>query len=206
MKDTMNATVQDLRATIIPKTDQLNFDQFVAGPMVIKVTRVEVATSKEQPVIVHYEGESGRPYKPNLTMRKVLVLAWGANGDEWVGKSMELYGDPAVRFGNETVGGIRIACLSDIPKDIRVSLAVSKGKKAMYEIGVLTVAARDTDRLMDLIAGLDVTAAAQGTAALGDAWKALSAADRKALGTQELERLKAMATRHDEQDQPPKED
>lgn len=64
----------------------------------------------------------------------------------------------------------------------------------------------DTERLTNLLVDLDVTAAEHGTAALGEAWKALSAADRKALGTQELERLKAMATRHDEQDQQPKED
>ncbi len=29
----MNATVEDLRATIIPKSDQLNSEQLLGGPM-----------------------------------------------------------------------------------------------------------------------------------------------------------------------------
>lgn len=129
----MNATVEDLRPTITPKSDQLNGDQLITGPIDITVTRVDVKNG-EQPVTVHYEGEAGRPYKPCLTMRRVLIMAWGENGNNWAGRSMRLYTDPAVRFGKDEVGGIRISHLTDIPRDIRVSLAVTKGKKAMYEI------------------------------------------------------------------------
>lgn len=129
----MNATVEDLRSTIIPKSDQINAEQLLTGPITITVTSVEIG-SKEQPVIVHYEGDNGRPFKPCLTMRKVLVLAWGENGNAWAGKSMTLYNDPAVRFGGTDVGGIRISHMSDIPKDIKVSLTATKGKKALYEV------------------------------------------------------------------------
>jgi len=151
----MSIEVTDLRPTIIPKSDQLNADQLVAGPVIITVTSVETTSSKEQPVIVHYEGEGGRPYKPGLTMRKVLILAWGENGHHWVGKSMELFHDPSIKFGNDLVGGIRIARLSDIPKDIKVSLAEKKGKKALHEIGVLRQSA-------ELVAALAAIAAATG--------------------------------------------
>lgn len=129
----MNATVEDLRSTIIPRSDQINAEQLLMGPMTITVTSVEIG-SKEQPVIVHYEGDNGRPFKPCLTMRKVLVLAWGENGNAWAGKSMTLYNDPSVRFGGTDVGGIRISHMSDIPKDIKVSLTATKGKKALYEV------------------------------------------------------------------------
>ena len=129
----MNATVEDLRSTIVPKSDQLNSEQLMFGAIDITVTRVE-AKSGEQPVTVHYEGENGRPYRPCLTMRKVLVHAWGENGNNWVGRSMRLYCDPAVRFGKDEVGGIRISHLTDIPRDIRVSLTATKGKKALHEI------------------------------------------------------------------------
>lgn len=129
----MNATVEDLRSTIIPKSDQINAEQLLTGPITITVTSVEIG-SKEQPVIVHYENDNGRPFKPCLTMRKVLVLAWGENGNAWAGKSMTLYNDPSVRFGGTDVGGIRISHMSDIPKDIKVSLTATKGKKALYEV------------------------------------------------------------------------
>ena len=129
----MNATVEDLRSTIVPRSDQLNSEQLMFGAIDITVTRVE-AKAGEQPVTIHYEGEAGRPYKPCLTMRKVLVHAWGENGNNWVGRSMRLYCDPAVRFGKDEVGGIRISHLTDIPRDIRVSLTATKGKKALHEI------------------------------------------------------------------------
>lgn len=129
--------VSDLRHTIVPKSDQLNADQLVGGPMTITVTKVS-ATRGDQPVTVNYEGDNGRPFKPCLTMRKVLVLAWGHDGNTWPGKSLRVYNDPGVTWGKEAVGGVRISHLSDIPKDIKVSLAVTKGKKVTYEIKKLT--------------------------------------------------------------------
>lgn len=129
----MTIDLRDIRSTIIPRSDQLNFDQLILGPVVVTVTHVTVG-SAEQPLIVHYEGENGRPYKPGLTMRRILALGWGSDAEQWVGRSMELFGDPTIRFGKEVVGGIRISRMSHIPKAIEASLAVTKGKKAMNRI------------------------------------------------------------------------
>lgn len=137
----MNATVEDLRPTIIPKSDQLNAEQLLGGPMTITVTSVQVSDSTEQPLIVHYEGEQGRPYKPSKTQRKVLLFAWGQNGNDWVGRSMTLYNDPTIKFGGMAVGGIRISHMSDIERDIDISLTATKGKKAMHKVLRLVVAA-----------------------------------------------------------------
>lgn len=134
----MSIDLRDVRSTIIPKSDQLNFDQLILGPVVVTVTHV-TAGNKEQPLIIHYEGENGRPYKPGLTMRRVIALAWGYDSEDWAGRSMELYGEPTIRFGNDAVGGIRISRMSHIAKPIEVSLAVSKGKKAMNRVEVLKV-------------------------------------------------------------------
>jgi hypothetical protein len=130
----MNATVEDLRPTIIPKSDQLNAEQLLGGPMTVTVTDVRIGNSEEQPVIVHYANESGRPFKPCKTMRKVLIHAWGADGRQWIGRAMTLYNDPAVKFGGEDVGGIRISHMTDIERDVKVSLTSTRGKKAKYEI------------------------------------------------------------------------
>jgi hypothetical protein len=129
----MTIDLRDIRSTIIPRSDQLNFDQLILGPVVVTVTHV-TAGNAEQPIIVHYEGENGRPYKPGLTMRRILALGWGSDSEQWAGRSMELYGDPTIRFGKEVVGGIRISRMSHIPKAIEASLAVTKGKKAMNRV------------------------------------------------------------------------
>lgn len=135
----MSTDVSNLRSTIVPKSDQLNSEQLLAGPITITVTDVRIGASDEQPICVHYEGEEGRPFKPCKTMRKVLILAWGPDGREWIGKSMSLYCDPQVKFGGAEVGGIRISHMTDIERDIAVSLTATKGKKALHTIRRLQV-------------------------------------------------------------------
>ncbi|WP_233854028.1 hypothetical protein [Paraburkholderia sp. HD33-4] len=130
--------ITDLRGTIVPKSDQLNAEQLLAGDVTITVTDVRMG-SEDQPVILHYENDEGRPYKPCKTMRKLLIFAWGEDGRAWVGKSMTLYNDQAVRFGGMVVGGIRISHLSHIEREISLSLTATKGKKAQHTILPLQV-------------------------------------------------------------------
>ena len=127
--------VLDIRHTIIPKSDQLNAEQLLTGPLTITVSRVTVANKQDQPVSIFYEGDKGRPFKPCKTMRALLAFAWSTNASDWVGRSMRLYCDPAVKFGSEEVGGVRISHLSDISSEkIKASFNVSRGKKAAFEV------------------------------------------------------------------------
>ena len=130
--------ITNLSSTIVPKSDQLNAEQLLKGPMTITVSEVRPGTGDDQPVNLHYTGDEGRPYKPCKTMRKVLVYFWGENGTQWVGKSMTLYNDPEVRFGGMEVGGIRISHLTDIQGDARIALTSAKGKKAVHEIKAMS--------------------------------------------------------------------
>lgn len=134
----VHTEIRDLRSTIVPKSDQLNSEQLLGGPMIITVTDVRVGAGEEQPVAVYHESMPDRPFKPCKTMRKVLILAWGADGTQWIGRSMELFCDSSVKFGGKEVGGIRISRLSDIPRDIKVSLTATKGRKDLHEIRPLT--------------------------------------------------------------------
>lgn len=147
--------VSDLRSTIIPRSDQLNSEQLLAGSMTIRVTDVRVGSSDEQPISVHYEGENGRPFKPCKTMRKVLIFAWGPDGREWIGRSMTLYNDPQVRFGGAEVGGIRISHMTDIERDVQVSLTATKGKKALHTIKRMEAGPRLFDVLQAIQAAPD---------------------------------------------------
>lgn len=162
-----------------------------------------MSATKEQPVEIHYPNQEGRPYKPCLTMRKVLIFAWGENGNKWVGRSMTLYNDPAVKFGGMDVGGIRISHLSDIPKDIKVSLTATKGKKALHEIKVMQASkpaqrpAR-TERHDSMVADFETVAREQGFDAFKAAWERLPKDDRAAIGIGERDRIGAIGNATDE--------
>jgi hypothetical protein len=179
--------VTNLRDTIVPKSDQLNAEQLLGGPITITVTAVSRGTD-DQPVVVHYEGDAGRPYKPNKSMRKVLIFAWGEDGSQWVGRSMTLFNKPDVKFGGVMVGGIRISHLSHIDREIQLSLTATKGKKEPLVIGKLVAPVDNSHQVLAAVAK-------NGTAALQAAWKALPAAARKKMGgcPDDLKKLAAQA-------------
>lgn len=128
-------TIEDLRSTTLPKSTQLNADQLIVGPMDLTVTDVRIGPDEKQPIAVHYANEAGRPFLPCLTMRRVLLAAWGHDGRDWIGRSLRVFHDPQVRFGGEDVGGVRISHMTDIPgKRIDLKLTASKGKKVLYSI------------------------------------------------------------------------
>jgi len=126
----------DISNTILAKSDQLNADDLISAPRRIKVTSV-IQGNADNPVIVHYEGDTGRPFKPCKTVRRILAAAWGVDADNWVNKEVVLYCDPSVVYAGKEVGGIRIKALSDIPKRMIISLAKTRGKKLEHVIDVL---------------------------------------------------------------------
>ena len=123
----------DLSKTIAPKSEQLNADDLIAGPRTITVTAVKLL-AEDQPVVIHFAGDEGKPYKPCKSMRRVLVRAWGADGAQYVGKSMTLFLDEQVRFGGAAVGGIRISHLSHIEKSITLALTATRATKKAYTV------------------------------------------------------------------------
>lgn len=128
----------DLSRTIIPKSDQINFEdvQTISITATIKSVR---AGNKEQPVFIDLEGYEGRPYKPSLSMRRVLVGGWGNDGKDWVGKSLTLVGDPNVKFGGVKVGGIKVKAMSGIESNFSMMLSVSRGKRVEHFVEKLVV-------------------------------------------------------------------
>ena len=130
----------DLRSTIIPKSDQQNADSLIAGPRTIKIRDVKEGDSEQQPVSIYFDGDDNKPYKPCLSMRRLLVQVWGHEGKSYIGKSMTLFLEPSVKWAGVEVGGIRISHVSDIdaPKD--VLLTVAKGKRRPFTVQPLIVA------------------------------------------------------------------
>jgi hypothetical protein len=129
----------DMRAVIIPKSDQQNSDDFLAGPRTIKISRVEIRPDTEQPVSIFFDGDNGKPYKPCKSMRRVLVGAWGPDANVYLGRSITLYRDPTAKFGGIEVGGIRISHMSHIEGKTMLSLTVTRGQRKPYTVLPLVV-------------------------------------------------------------------
>jgi hypothetical protein len=122
----------DLTQTIVPKSDQLNSDDLITGPRTFTVTEVRVKSTTEQPVDIHLAESPGKPFRPSKTVLRVLVTAWGKEGDEYVGRRMTLYRDPEVKWAGQEVGGIRVSALSHITKQIKLALTETRGKKTTH--------------------------------------------------------------------------
>jgi len=126
--------MSDMRQTIVPKSDQLNADDLIAGEMTIKITGVTIKGGQEQPVSINFEGDNGKPYKACKSMCRVMVSAWGADSKKYVGRSMTLYRDQSVKWAGMEVGGIRISHMSDIAGNQTMALTVTRGSKKPYTV------------------------------------------------------------------------
>jgi hypothetical protein len=126
--------MSDMADTIVPKSDQLSADALLAGPITIKITRVTIAHGVEQPVSVYFEGDDGKPYKPGLSMRRVMVAVWGPDSASYVGKSMTLFRDGTVTWGGAEVGGIRISHMSHMEKPRQMSLMAAKKARKPFRV------------------------------------------------------------------------
>ena len=130
-----------MKITAEPRSDQWNADDFVGGPRTFTIAGVRTGTAEQKYDIELVEGE-GRSWRPPLTVLRLLITAWGDNGDEWVGRRVTLYRDPSIRFGKDQVGGIRISHLSHIDKPVSVPLTVTRGKRAIFKAEPLVEPAR----------------------------------------------------------------
>jgi len=177
----------NLSTTITPKSDQLNADDLIAGPRVIRITEVRAGSSPEQPVSIYYDGDNGRPYKPCKSMRRVLVALWGDNGAQYVGRSLQLYRDPSVRFGADETGGIRISHASHIEQAQTMALTVTRGKRKPYRIEVLQIAQQLPD--VDAQTIRDVATSKASGEEVRNYYKSLSTATRAQIASSEWKKL-----------------
>jgi hypothetical protein len=129
----------DISDTLAPKSDQLDAVDLLGGPQTFTVTKVSKGNA-EQPVNVHL-AEFPRVWRPGKSMRRVLAHCWGTDASQWVGRRVTLYCDESVTFGNDVVGGTRIAALSHIDGRKKIPLLVKRGKSATFTVEPLREAA-----------------------------------------------------------------
>ena len=123
-----DATRADILKSIEPRSDQLNADDLVTGPITVTITKVSRG-DREQPIVVDLEGYDGRPYKPCKTMRRIMVAVFSDDAKAWIGQQMTLYNDPEVVYAGVKVGGIRISHISGITEPRVFIMTLTRGKK-----------------------------------------------------------------------------
>jgi hypothetical protein len=161
----------DLSNTILAKSNQLTADDLMGKTITIKITKVS-GQEGEQPIMINYENDGGKPYYPGKSMRRVLANVWGLNGNAYVGRSLTLYRDDKVKFGGLEVGGIRISHMSHMTAPVTMALTQSKANKKPFTVKPLaapTPAAapppEPTDDDYVELKAVGTEAASQGTAA-----------------------------------------
>lgn len=145
----------NMQFVIEPNSDQINADELQNGQkLVVTIADVMIRGGQEQPVAMRLVGMD-KVYRPCKSMCRVLVAAWGLDAKEYVGRSLELYTDPTVKFGPLAVGGLRISRMSHIDGPMQMALTATKGIKKAYKVMPLTVAAEaKPDKVLDGVKAL----------------------------------------------------
>jgi hypothetical protein len=130
--------MNDMSGVIVPKSDQINADTLLAGPMTVTVREVQIRGGQEQPVNILLH-ETDLAYRPCKSMSRVLVSAWGPDANAYKGRSLTLYRDPDVKWGGLAVGGIRISHMSHIDGKLQLQLTATKGQRKPHVVFPLVV-------------------------------------------------------------------
>lgn len=122
------------------KSDQLNAVDIMGVEPVITIRDVKVMQGNQQPVWVYFNGDNNRPWKVSKGMIRILIAGWGKDSDNWIGKSVQIYCDPSVKYAGKEVGGIRIKAMSDISANgIKCTIALNKQNREPYHVKFLSM-------------------------------------------------------------------
>jgi len=125
----------DISDTLIPNTDQLVADDLRTGHRDIKIIKVERISDEKRPLAIYFEGDDGKPYLPNVSMRRVIAEAWGTDRRQWAGKWLRLFRNPKIKMGSAEVGGIRISHAYPLAQpELLISLITTRGKRSIYKL------------------------------------------------------------------------
>ena len=122
----------DVSEFIKAKSDQLNADDLIGGPITVRIEGVSKGNA-DQPVVIKISG-GHQPWKPCKTTLRVLVAAMGADTTKWVGTWAQLFRDEHVKWAGVEVGGIRIKALSSIDQRTTLSLTETRGRKIQHTV------------------------------------------------------------------------
>lgn len=195
----------DLSDTILANSDQLTAIDLLSGDKVIKITDIKKIEDQKQTVLIFYEGDGGKPWKPCKGMRRCLGIGWSLDGSKYIGRSVKIFRNPKVLYSGKELGGIQIRAMSDIPAKFTTFITICRGKVEPITIEKLEITSKpapapkvetpvtlsetDIAELKEL--GFD--AARNGPDELATWKKSLTGEQKKALGAEFGEKLTAIA-------------
>lgn len=124
--------MNDMSATIVAKSDQINAADLIGNPRTITIREVHIKAGEDQPVSILVEGDK-KVFRPCKGVRRLLVNVWGADANRYIGQSMTIFHDPTVTWAGKQEGGIRVSHMTGIDTDhvewMRISRAATKPYK-----------------------------------------------------------------------------
>ena len=143
--------MNDMASVIKPKSDQLNSDDLISGPITVELDHVVIREKGEQRIDVHYVGDNGKPWRPCKSMCRVLVHLWGRDANAYKGKKVTLYRESSVTWGGAEVGGIRISHASGLSAPVTMSLTAAKTSRKPFTVKPLEVVPDEKARLLAIV-------------------------------------------------------
>lgn len=139
----------DIRAATKPRSDQLNFENFLTGPQTFTVAKVTPG-DRDHPVFIYMEECPATPYKPSKGMLKCIAQpdGWGDKSSQWTGKAITLYGDPTVIYGGVEVGGIKVYALEGIESDYETLISARRGVRKPHLIKKIVIQMYDDQKFV----------------------------------------------------------
>lgn len=133
--------MNDMSATIVAKSDQINAADLVGISRTITIRDVKIKPGDDQPVSVLIEGDQ-KAFRPCKGVRRLMVRVWGADASKYVGQSMTLFQDPTVTWAGKPEGGIRVSHMTGLKEAIIEPMRTSRAATKPYRIEPLKPAAR----------------------------------------------------------------
>lgn len=184
----------DVTQALAAKSDQLNADDLIAGPITIKITSVKVDNSAEQKITVSFENDNKKPWKPCKTAGRCLSAIWGPDSSKWVGLRCTIYRDDAVTWAGAIVGGIRVSHVEGIDKPRVLNLSKTRGKKTQFVILPLADAINERQSLFNAELYLQKINEQTSSEELKKLWEQVKKTCAEAQDYQSLEKLKVAVT------------
>ena len=125
--------MNDMSATIVAKSDQINAADLIGTSRTVTIKEVRIQAGDDQPVSILIEGDN-KAFRPCKGVRRLLVRVWGPDASKYIGQSMTLFCDKSVTWAGKEEGGIRVSHMSGLPEKIVEFMRTSRAATKPYQI------------------------------------------------------------------------
>ena len=130
--------MNDIAPTLVGDSNVLSKADLMDGPQTFTVARVDINLSdKKRPTAIHLVESPGKPFKPNLGMRKLIAKGWGKSSKEYVGRRLTLFHNPDVLWQGKREGGVEVCAMSHIEAPFTIQVAVNAKQAKTVKVEVI---------------------------------------------------------------------